>query len=248
MRKYMSRMVFVFACVATGALGDVNMTLTGPPPGPSMGGAYTSPYTADIDGVSTLVICDDFNSDVYQGLNWSATATPLDTLTGGTASSTVKFDQGGNAVTQQFDYTVVAYLAMELMQVDQSTTSGQTEAGELSYAIWDVFDPNADMTAPLPLTSSELAAIGNPADGYTSGFLYDAEQAVTGLGLTPVNFAAQTGWDVTIYTPTSNQNFTQEFITATDPVPEPPGPALLGVYLVGLPGLFLFFRRRALVR
>ncbi len=232
-------------CCAAGAFGQVNMTLTGPPPGPSMGGIYTSPYTATIDGVSTPVICDDFNSESFQGLNWMATATGLAALTGGTASTSVKFEQG-DAATQQFDYSVISYLAVELMQVDQSTSAGQEAAGEMSYAIWDVFDPTADMSTPTPLTDSELQQIGNPFDSahYTPGYGYliGAEQAVHTLGLTPTNFSAQMGYNVTIYTPTPDQSLTQEFLSVS--APEPSAPALLGVYLSSLVGLILVFRRR----
>jgi len=206
-----------------------------------MGGVYTSPYTATIDGVSTPVICDDFTSESFQGLNWMATATDLGTLTGGTASTSVKFEQN-DAATQQFDYSVISYLSVELMQVDQSTAAGQTAAGEMSYAIWDVFDPAADLSSPDPLTGTELAAIGNPLEGYTSGYLYNAEQEVTTLGLTPTNFSTRTGYNVTIYTPTPNQNFTQEFVSVS--APEPSAPALLGVYLSSLVGLIFLFRRR----
>jgi hypothetical protein len=228
-------------CFVTGSFADVNITLTGPPPGPSMGGVYTSPYTASIDGVSTSVICDDFTSDSFQGLSWAATATDLGMLTGGTASTSVKFEQS-DAATQQFDYSVISYLSVELMQVDQSTSAGQTAAGEMSYAIWDVFDPAADLSSPDPLTGPELAAIGNPLEGYTSGYLYNAEQEVTTLGLTPTNFSARTGYNVTIYTATPNQDFTQEFVSVS--APEPSAPALFGVYLSGLVGLIFLYRRR----
>jgi hypothetical protein len=239
-------------CCAASAFGQVNMTLTGPPPGPSMGGIYTSPYTASIDNVSTPVICDDFTSESFQGLNWTAGVTGLGALMGTVPSTTVKFDHSivnptpaqalQEAAQQQMDYSVIAYLAMELMQVNQSTSAGQTAAGEISYAIWDVFDPAADMSSPIALTGAELAGIGNPLDGYTSGYLYNAEQAVTSLGLTPANFSGRTGYNVTIYTPTPNQNFTQEFLSVS--TPEPSAPALLGVYLSSLVGLIFLFRRR----
>src|ERR1700761_1540417 len=61
----------------------VNMTLTGPPPGPSLDGVYTDPYTATTQATNKFfqptgptsqisIICDDFSTEVTLNQNWNA--------------------------------------------------------------------------------------------------------------------------------------------------------------------------------
>ena len=70
--------VILWSSVSLAFADTVTMQLIGPPPGPSMGGIFTSPYTAIVGGpnetadpgtgliagVPTSVICDDFFGDV----------------------------------------------------------------------------------------------------------------------------------------------------------------------------------------
>ncbi len=225
-------------CFAGGALAQtVSMELIAPPNGPSMAGVYTSPYTAligaagqttaTISGTPTLVICDDFLTDVSTATPpWQATATNMSALAGeSTASSAVKFDRTASAAKQITDYMTVAYLAEELMAIDQSTTAGQTTAGELSFAIWNVFDS----FSPLPtdyLNSAQRTQALN--------YLSLAQTAVAGKS--PTDFS-----NVTIYTPTPS-GASQEYLTVT--TPEASTIALLAVDISGLAGLVFLLRRR----
>jgi len=221
----------LLVCAAPYALATtVNMTLTGPPPGPSMGGVYTSPYTATINGVSTYVICDDFLTDVSAGLSWVATETSVADLQNETTPSTaVKFDHTTTAAQQKQDYVAAAYLAEELMNVDQSTQAGQTIAGELSFAIWGVFDPPA--ISSTYLTPSELTAASN----------YKSQAYTATAGQSPINYA-----NVEIFTPTPNQNTSQEYLVVT--APEAPLPLVLAVDLSGFALFVLLLGKRMLRR
>jgi hypothetical protein len=228
----------------------VSMEYTGPiGQAPNMGGAYTSPYTAligpagqtvaTITGVPTQVICDDFVTNVDQNTPpWQAVVTSLGALAGeSTASSVVKFDQTATAAQQMTDYTAASYLAFELMNVDQSTAAGQTLAGELSFAIWGLFDPtSSDPNGPFSgqwITGTNLT---NAENDLTNAFNW-----VSTNNANPGNFTALTGATITIYTPTP-LSASQEYLNVS--TPEAPAPVLLAVDLLGILALVAFFRRR----
>jgi hypothetical protein len=234
-------------CLATGAMAGttVSMQLIGPPPGPSLGGIYTSPYIAligpagqtqtqgQINGVSTLVVCDDFQTDVSPVTPpWQAIETDLNTiLSESTTSGVVKFDNSATVAQQQFDYQVAAYLALEILNTDQSTMPGQVTAGQLSFAMWAVFDPASDPNGPLSgnfVTGSDLAAAQND--------LSAAQAAVSAPGFSLGNY------NVNIFT-SSPLNAAQEFITVT--APEASTPILMAADVLGLLLLVGFFRKRA---
>src|SRR6266481_5274888 len=90
---------------------EVSMQLIGPTSctvaQPCLAGVYSSPYTALIDGTPTLIICDDFQTDVSIGDTWTATKTNVASLVNG-LSTDVKFDTG-NTATQQHDYAAAAW-------------------------------------------------------------------------------------------------------------------------------------------
>jgi hypothetical protein len=231
-------------CFAASAFADtVSMELIGPPPGPILGGVYTSPYTAlvgpagqtkaTITGVATQVICDDFQTDVSINTPpWQAVVTDLSTiLNESTTSKVVKFDQTSTVQQQQFDYTVAAYLAIEIMNVDQSTTAGQVHAGELSFAMWGLFDPITDPAGPFSghfVTGTNLTNAENDLK---------AAQAAVLNGWTPNTYL------VTIYT-ASPLNASQEYLSVR--APEAATPVLLAVDLLGILSLVAFLRKRKL--
>jgi hypothetical protein len=230
----------------------VTMELTGPPPGPSLGGVYISPYTAligpagqtkaTITGVDTTVICDDFTTDVsIETPPWQAVATNLSSIQGESSASTnLKFDQT-DAARQQVDYTVAAYLATEILQAQAQ--GDVTTQGELSFALWGLFDINP--AGPLGgtwITGQTLAHAQND--------LQSAVNYVQTNNLTPGSFA-----NVTVYTPCGtngicqtppDQTRSQEYIVVK--MPEPSSPALLALYFVAMPVLALVFRRRLKAR
>lgn len=232
--------LLLVGCLMVGALlaphaaraNPVTMELTGVQ-GPSMGGVYTSPYyakigplgttTSQFDSIKTetAIYCDDFNTEVSVGNIWNATVTHMGALAGITSPlTTLKFDTTAFASKQQQDYMAAAYLAEELSKVDQSTSSGKQEAGQLSFAIWGVFDSGA------------LSSLGGT--NYTEAYndLGSARTAV--LTLSPTDFS-----NVNIYSP-NPKCASQEYLTVS-PVPEPGTLALFGL---GLSALFLGTRRR----
>ncbi len=211
----------------------VSMELTGVQ-GPVLDGVYTSPYQAKIgpsdqtfttasqfNGIAnTNVYCDDFGTHVSIGEIWNATITNMGALQGITAPlQSLKFDTGSLS-NQLQDYMAAAWLAEDIASVDQSTTAGQLKAGQLSYALWGIFDPSA---------LSQL----DPSD-YTIA-LNDKNYAFQQVaGTDPDDFS-----NVNIYTPDPT-GASQEYLTVT-PVPEP---AALCLFAAGLLGCAIGLRSR----
>ncbi len=202
--------------------GTVSMTLTGVQ-GYPLGGVYTSPYTATINGAPTAVYCDDFTTDVYVGLSWQANVTNMSALSGITNPlTTLKFDSTGTGLAaaqrQQQDYMTVAYLAEELAGTNPSTQA----AGDLSFALWAVFDP---------------AALGNLGGSDLSNAQNDLAFAKGKVaGLDPSSFS-----NVNIYS-ANPFGASQEYIVVNS-VPEPATLTLFGLGLAGVG----FMRRRKTV-
>jgi len=227
---------------ASTAFGQtVSMQLIAPPPGPSLGGVYISPYTAligpsgqtipTISGTATTVICDDFTTDVStETPPWQAIATNLASIDGESSpDQTLKFDQG-SATVQQSDYTVAAYLATEILEAQQA--SDLTAEGELSYALWGLFDSGTSSSDPFGgsfITGTTLTDAEND--------LTAAQTYVSANNLTPSSYA-----NVTIYSPTP-LTASQEYIVVS--MPEPSSPALLALDLVGVMGLAFLLKRRS---
>jgi hypothetical protein len=235
-----------FICFAPGVFAqNVTMELIAPPAGPSLGGIYISPYTAligapnqtqaVITGVATYVICDDFTTDVSINTPpWQAIGTNVASLQGETTpDNTLKFDHGSTAAQaaqQMLDYTIAAYLAVEIMQA--KAAGDVTKQGDLSFSLWGLFDPTSvDPNGPLSghwIAGTDLTNANQ--------YLTEARNAVLTQGLTPTDFA-----NVTVYSPTP-QSASQEYLTVS--MAEPSFLALLGIDLLAVIGLILFVRRR----
>jgi len=94
-----------------------------------LAGNYVGPYTATVNGVTTLVVCDDFADDSFAGETWTATTNTLASLTG---------TKWGNQKNATQGYDEMAWLFTQMM----GSNNPQTVA-DLQYAIWAVFDPAA---------------------------------------------------------------------------------------------------------
>jgi hypothetical protein len=92
----------------------------------TVNGMFVGPYTATINGVSTLVVCDDFADESFVGETWTATVTTLSDLTGTKwGNSTKGYDEMAWLLTQMF-----------------ATNSKSTQA-DIQFAIWEVFDKDS---------------------------------------------------------------------------------------------------------
>jgi hypothetical protein len=205
-----------------------------------MGGVYTSPYGISINGSAPVqLICDDFTTDISVGQSWTATVTTFAAIESGTnPPDTPKFTP---ADIQK--YATVAVLAAEL---ESLTNLASVQAGEISYALWDVFDPTLLNSTTNPygtITSGELSAAQN--------YLTGAEALVAGattagiVNLSQISIDGNAIEGMTIYTP-NPKSASQEFVTVN--VAEPPSLAVFGLDLLGLGGLMLFARRRRSLR
>jgi len=229
-------------------------------------GIYTSPYSGDVNGGSTIpVICDDFADNSYVPESWTAYVTQASSLTSGTTDTNLKWSGaavGGTqlnsgtaySLNQDQAYTVAAVLAVDIL--DNQGPANVLAEQEYSFAMWALFDPGAalnDQTGALGWLNSN----GYPST--TVGGFY--QQVVTDLNnaasyaLKPAN-ANPVQADVnavTIYSYDSAAGVPtgacggpcpapQEFLTVN--MAEPPSSGLLALDLLGVAGLILFVRRR----
>jgi len=242
MRNVMPRAVYIVAALlvlATGAFAvtTVQLTITSgsAPNGTSgvMGGVYTSPYSGNVNGGATIpIICDDFQDEVYPPQTWQAIATNLAQL-GSATTGDVYFEQNGGT-QQQIDYMTAAVLAEDIL-----STTNETTRGELSFALWSIFDP----ASLLNLNPTQVAD--------AQGDLSTAQSQVTaGIKNNGLSAYLSTFSNVTIYSATSNGTTPialgttrpQEFMTVS--MVEPPELALLAFDLLAVASLVCFIRRK----
>lgn len=258
MRNHISsplkKTLVLLACFATGAFALDSLTLKNAGANAVMGGVYTSPYGISINGSSTsvLMICDDYTTDININDTWSANATSLTQINqssvAGLKFATAPYNsspgiQGGPTKVSQ-DYATAVVLAAQLMSLPNIGTSSENAevAGELSYAIWGVFDApllTSVNTGYGTLTATELAA--------ANSYLVAAQSLVAGattggtVDLTKISIGGHSINGATIYTSTPLDK-SQEFILVS--MPEPAYPAVLALDLLAVVGLIVVFRRR----
>jgi hypothetical protein len=201
---------------------SVSMTLTGVGSGDALGGVYIGPYVASIDGVPNFnVICDDYTADSYVGESWYANTSTLADV------SATKFkDLTG--------YEELAWLASKLVDSSSACPNVADCAGDIQYAMWQVFDSVGSNTPFSHLSGANLA---------NAQYWLSQAQSQT---FTPSQFS-----NFVIYTPTScitglpcsTNSLPQEFV-AIRSVPEPGSMLLLAMGAVSLIG----YRKRLVVR
>lgn len=234
-------------CASLAYADTGTLTLIGTPAG-SLGSVYTSPYEFELtyDGTTYnqyLLACDTFTNEIYENESWNVNVYNLSSLgTSGlhnTSPSSPVYLPGGSQSGLASSYTIAqqyeaaAELANEIMNDYQPGGTQNTE--DLSYAVWQIFDPSASNG----LGSGDLTAVAA-----------DIVYAFNHLDTSP---------DVTIFTPTSmpfqglsdaNSGYgtPQEFIGITSnlhisSVPEAATASFLGFALLGISGAWIARRR-----
>ena len=198
---------------------------------------------------NVLTLCDDLADNVYWGQQFSVLTTDLSAFTQGPSTvGTVYYGTTPNtpagAAIQTQDYVAAAILAVDLA----SDPTNPIKQDIYGYAIWDIFQPAATLAQLTSVSSGDVSAVETAA----------ASALTAAAGLTGAQEEINSGYDVTIYTPTFDGTTTeakdqipayspgtrpQEIITLTY-VPEPSTWAVLGFDLVGAGILGLYFRRR----
>jgi hypothetical protein len=209
--KKCSLLLLVSAVVLLGApihsfATTVTVKLTGVN-GAIQGGVYADPYYGTINkGSQVILVCDDFNHETEIGESWQATVSTFADL------SSVRFKQNTPAQTLQ-DYEEAAYLYDQLL-------SHPSQYGDISFALWALFSPNAKNSPGFTANSQNWL---NKAQSQT---FYSGEFSDF-LILTPVNHGADSP---------------QEFLTTTA-TPEPASVLLL---MGGLAAISLLWRKKLL--
>jgi len=124
--------VFATIYLATSAVAQTQVTLTGPPPGYVYDGVYMSPYYATVGSSTNVpVICDDFGDNSWPNSTWSASTTSFSSITSSNTSWGVA---GGNTSL----YGAVGYLVGQIL----SAPSGSLQQIVDSFELWAIFDPS----------------------------------------------------------------------------------------------------------
>jgi hypothetical protein len=139
--------VVPLACGPLAAQSTATFLLNSAGSGSNLGGVYTSPYTGEINGGTTIpVICDDFADDSFVPEQWTAYVTSLSSLDSGTDSNTSELNWQNSAPTVDGTLSQVqAYNAAALLSIGILTSTG-TAQEEYSFALWDLFDTQAFIT------------------------------------------------------------------------------------------------------
>ena len=197
------------------------LKLTGVGDGANNGAVYFDPYVGTIRNASNqliysgYIICDDFFTHSEVNSSWGATETNAGNLNGTEKFVGETYLFNGTLYDTAQMYDAAAYLANELLQPGNVTN--WTAQGDLSFAIWDIFDG------------------ATPSLG--SGTWLDIEGAFGAV----VN-SGYVGSNVEVFTPRP-LDASQEFLVVNGPsVPEP---STLALYAVGLIALAGFGARRA---
>ena len=207
MKLHLLVIIVATLCWAPCALAD-SMTLIGAGNN-VMAGVYVGGYTANINGVATTVICDDFKDDSFVNESWTATMHSPGSL-------------GSTMWGQTAPYNEAAWLALQLL-----THTDKTTIGEIQFALWQLMDPNDPKQTPFALLAQ--------AYGQNSAILAGAQAWLTqAQGQSYTNYLIYTPVPGTAANCNGNPcpaNSPQEFLVVR--VPEG-GSALMFIFTAGL--------------
>ncbi len=207
---YLSLAVLVCCGLSSAQTASVALSSMG---NSTMDFASVGPYVASINGVSTLVISDDYIDFSRPGNKWTANVSKSSNL----SHAQYDFSAGLKG------YEEAAYLGSELLAA--YAAGNKTEEGELSYAIWGIFDP-------LALTALELSnkTDWKAAESYLNGALNKSYS----------NFQ--------VYTPTGSSGTEFLVVQSSVSTAEPAAPLMLGFDLCTVLGILFVVRRYAVRR
>jgi hypothetical protein len=227
-----------------------------------MGNVYTSPYAFDVNGIGTYyLICDDFTTDISFGYQWDANVSNLSSIVNNSATPTsTKFTSGGvvvpdttpdytgsiggvaqSNITIQEKYDAAGLLAESLFTELLQHPSNAVAIGEYSYAIWQIFDPQAYLGYPIASGSVDSSYVGTiTTPGTITNLEYNAlAEAVSGVKVDS---------SLELFTPSDPTNHpSQEFIgfgtVGIQSVPEASSVTFILLDLLVLSAIALFARR-----
>lgn len=233
--KHLVHTVFLLSvAVAIPASAD-SLKITGPGYGGSgnvMSGVYVNPYdaqyTSSTGQVSNIqVFCDDYYASVTLNQTWNVITTNFDDLAANITSTRwgnpSLSGYVGSAAQALNLYRQAAWLAEKLL-----AESNKTVQGQISFALWGLFTPNALNTLS---TTNKTAALSWISAANTASASFTAEQFSKFVLYTP--------------TPLVVGSSPQEFIAIR--TPEPGAVTIWLLNVAGLAGAILFLRRRTVL-
>jgi len=94
-------------------------------------GVYVGPYSATINGVSTQIVCDDYDDETYLNETWQA-------YTSSFPDPTNTYMENNHGATQQ-GYNEVAWLTQQLFAQVNAPGATNSSVGDVQFALWAIF-------------------------------------------------------------------------------------------------------------